>query len=112
MPSLDLRYSEPHEFPPFGAAMRTDFALAPHFAHLNHGARRAAARRAPCPGRPASPDGGRTQQIFERDFLEPEMRAAAGALADYLSTDVDGLALIENATIVSTRCCVTLISPQ
>ena len=27
------------------------------------------------------------------------MRAAAGALADYLSTDVDGLALIENATI-------------
>ena len=38
-------------------------------------------------------------KFFERDFLEPEMRAAAGALADYLSTDVDGLALIENATI-------------
>ncbi len=85
---------------PFGAAMHTAFALAPHFAHLNHGAFGAppravlqvqAALRARMEAEPS--------KFFERDFLEPEMRAAAGALADYLSTDVDGLALIENATI-------------
>ena len=71
--------------------MHPAFALAPHFAHLNHGAFGAppravlqvqAALRARMEAEPSK---------FLNATFEPEMRAAAGALADYLRTDVDGL---------------------
>ena len=80
--------------------MHPAFALAPHIAHLNHGAFGAppravlqvqAALRARMEAEPS--------RFFERAFLEPAMRDAAGALAGYLGADVEGVALVENATV-------------
>lgn len=84
--------------PPFGRAMRAEFALADGITYLNHGAYGGVPRLVAEAQRAWQDRIERNPTAFFRREARPFMRLAAARLAAYLGCDADGLALIDNAT--------------
>lgn len=83
---------------PFGANVRSEFLLEADYAHLNNGSYGAAPRVVLAAQRAWQDLLEReTSRFMDREF-RPGLHRAAEALAPVLKTDVEGIALVENAT--------------